>query len=350
MRLPVAYSPPRDELESAICAAFSQVLRVVPVGRDDEFYDLGGDSLAGEALSIEIQNVTGKIFPISKLFRHATPAAIAELLGGKARSAADPMRLFVVHGRGGYTTLSPDFRAGFKPDRIITMFELPGIRGDREPIWNIRELAEVYVRQIQQEQPHGPIQLAAMCAGSFIALEMAEVLRLAGRPLHRLVLIDPKAPPQLITRHEAEAALEQQPGSLSAEEYFARTGRWQDAAKDAAALRVEQPRMAEDFRQKMAADQMSFVKRYKGLGFADWPRAVLMTMYRFAWPPPFAGQTHVIASVERIAEIAAPNSIWRRFTPNLSYEVVSDKHSEIGKGEVGRLTAAKLERLMAETT
>jgi len=347
MRLPVDYAPPQGALEEAICGAFSRVLRVEPVGRDDEFYDLGGDSLAGEALSLEIQSATGQVFPISSLFRHATPAAIGKLLAGTVEQSTTPGRFFIVHGRGGYTSLTPEFRAGLKADRNVTMFELPGIRGEREPIWNIRELAQAYVDQINREQPEGPVQLAAFCAGTFIALEMADLLAEGGRPLDRLVLIDPLAPLELKARHEAETLLEQSPGSLTEEQFFQRTGRYFDPAKDAAMASLAQRRMAERYMEDMAKDKVAFVARYKGMGFADWPRAVLMTLYRMAWPKPFRGQTFIIASAQRVGEVKAEGSLWRRLTPNINLAVVSEKHSQIGRGDIGRRTAATLEEAMA---
>ena len=347
MRLPVNYEPARNAHEQAICAAFSKVLRVVPVGRNDEFYDLGGDSLAGEALSVEIQTVTGKVFPISRLFHFATPAAIAQFLGGAVDQDSTGARFFVVHGRGGYTSLRPEFRAGLKADRKLTMFELPGIRGDREPIWNIRELARIYVDQIHAEQPQGQVHLAAFCSGSFIALEMADLLREDGRPLERLVLIDPLVPAELKARHEVERALEQRPGSVSDEQYFKFTGRWRDPALDAATVRDRQERMAKLFLSQMGEGRMAFMERYAGLGFADWPRAVLMTLYCHAWPRPFTGQAFLLASKQRIADMTHRSSIWRRFTPKLKVAVLSERHDQLGKGTVGTRTAAKLEEAMA---
>lgn len=347
MRLPTDFVPPAGALESAICGAFSRVLRVEPVGRDDEFYDLGGDSLAGEALSMEIQAATGHVFPISALFRHGTPATIAQMLGGTAKGADTP-RYFIVHGRGGYTSLSPDFRAGLAPDRNVTMFELPGIRGEREPIWDIRELAQIYVGQLMSEQPEGPIHLAAFCAGSFIALEMADVLNAVGRPLDRLVLVDPLAPSQLKERHLAERALEKNPGAMTAEEYFRRTNRWRDdPARDKAAVAELQKKAAEFYLRKMQDGKLPFARKNAELGFARWPRAVLVSMYGVAWPKPFAGETFIVASKERAAEFVAADSPWRRFAPNRRMAIVTSMHRDILTGEAGTQTAAMLEEAMA---
>jgi len=348
LKLPVPFVAPRTRLETQIAAAFSDVLRVEPIGRDDEFYDLGGDSLAGEALSIEIERATGKPFPISKLFKHGTPAAIAGLLGDASPlHEAQDVRFFIVHGRGGYTALKPEFRAGLAPDRNVTMFELPGIRGGRRPIWRISTLAAEYVRQMQAEQPEGPLKLAAFCSGSFIALEMAAILERQGRPLDRLVLIDPLAPRQLLERHVAELELERDPKAMTAHGYWRRTGRWRgNRLLDMAAVMFGQWREARVHLEDIRNQKLGFAIKYKNSGFADWPRALLVAMYRFAWPPPYKAKVVILASEERAREVSRPNGIWRRFTPNVAIGIVTRHHADLGKGEAGKRTAQMLEHAM----
>lgn len=101
--------------------------------------------------------------------------------------------------------------------------------------------------------------------------------------------------------------------------------------------------MAESHLRQMAEERFAFVRRHKGMGFADWPRAILLTMYRFAWPKPFTGETYLIASAARVGEVLARGSIWHRFAPNLSVAVASQVH----EGILGEKTAAKLEEAMA---
>lgn len=351
LKLPVPFIAPRTRLETQIAAAFSDVLRVDPIGRDDEFYDLGGDSLAGEALSIEIERATGKSFPISKLFRHGTPALIAQLLGDTPPApATDNVRFFIVHGRGGYTSLKPEFRSGLAPDRNVVMLELPGIRGGRRPIWRITSLAAEYVRQMEAEQPEGPLKLAAFCSGSFIALEMATILKKKGRPLDRLVLIDPLAPKLLLERHKAELALERDPKAMTALEYWKRTGRWRgNRLLDMAAALYGQWREARVHLDDIRAKKLGFAIKYQNSGFQDWPRALLVAMYRFAWPEPYEGKVVILASEERAREIVQPESIWRRFTPNVAVGIVTQRHASLGNGEAGKRTAKMLEHAMMRT-
>ncbi len=70
------YAAPRNEVETALCKAFEQVLEVKRVGIKDDFYQLGGDSLASmDVLScVELPGLTA-----TDIFRGHTPEKIAEL-------------------------------------------------------------------------------------------------------------------------------------------------------------------------------------------------------------------------------------------------------------------------------
>ncbi len=347
------FVPPADDLEQKICQAFGKVLRVDPVGLDDEFYDLGGDSLAGEQLSLEIEGVVGRPFALSQLFEFSTPRKIAELLdpdeSQKPRSNSGEV-LFIVHGRGGYTALLPEFRAALRPGRRVHTFELPGIRGDGSTIRRISDLAAVYVREIELLQPRGPVRLAAFCVGSLIALEMAALLEQRGRPIDRVVLLDPRLPNRVNRRYRAEKALlASGPGVLAALRYFLRVGRLPNSPSAEPlfagflfrwASRVELKRIRRD-REK----GVSFAKRNEGLGLLDKPRADLIASYRFSWPRPFAGQAFILASRERIHTFRA-GTAWDYLTPNRAVEVVTERHGEIGNTSAP-VVARRMDELLA---
>ena len=62
-------------------------------------------------------------------------------------------------------------------------------------------MAELYVASMRQLQPSGPYYIAAMCAGSFIALEMCHRLVEAVEPVWRRILLDPPSAPPRIKDH-----------------------------------------------------------------------------------------------------------------------------------------------------
>ena len=70
------YAAPTNDTEKALCAAFEKVLKLQQVGIHDDFYEMGGDSLA----SIEL--ITEADLPglnTSEVFRGRTPEKIAQL-------------------------------------------------------------------------------------------------------------------------------------------------------------------------------------------------------------------------------------------------------------------------------
>jgi len=200
--LPTPYELPHGALELLIAHVFAQVLNLDKVGANDDFFDLGGDSLLAEAISLTISEQTGHPFQLSALLEYGSPRKIAALIEAKssapsasisaAREVTRPP-IFFVHGREGFTFLKPTFRKGLYDDQKLVMFELPGIRGG-SCYRRIEDIASIYVEQLVGEQPRGPILLAAFCMGSVIALEMAAQLAKVGRPVHKLALIDPSLP------------------------------------------------------------------------------------------------------------------------------------------------------------
>lgn len=70
------YVAPRDETETALCKAFEKVLKMDSVGIRDDFYELGGDSLASMEV-IEKANLPG--LTATQIFRGHTVEKIAEL-------------------------------------------------------------------------------------------------------------------------------------------------------------------------------------------------------------------------------------------------------------------------------
>jgi aryl carrier-like protein len=83
--LGAAYVAPRSEVEATLAAAWAEVLEVEGVGVDDDFFDLGGDSILSLRLAARIRAAGLAVTP-RHLYEHSTIARLAaELAGGGAR-------------------------------------------------------------------------------------------------------------------------------------------------------------------------------------------------------------------------------------------------------------------------
>jgi amino acid adenylation domain-containing protein len=84
-----AYKPPGDEMENLIAGIWQEVLQVERVGVDDNFFDLGGHSLALVQVQRKIKERLSRDVPVVDLFRTPTVALLARMLAGPAAASAE---------------------------------------------------------------------------------------------------------------------------------------------------------------------------------------------------------------------------------------------------------------------
>ena len=75
-----SFSAPRTDLERRISKAYRQVLNIATVGADDDFFDLGGNSLTLAQLHTLVQKLIGRNFSVAELFIHTTVRKLATSL------------------------------------------------------------------------------------------------------------------------------------------------------------------------------------------------------------------------------------------------------------------------------
>ena len=85
------YVAPRSELESVLAAVWGEVLGVAEVGRDDDFFELGGNSLVAVQLIAQIRAAVQVKLPMRSVFETSTVAGMAELVErARAEEPAEP--------------------------------------------------------------------------------------------------------------------------------------------------------------------------------------------------------------------------------------------------------------------
>jgi acyl carrier protein len=94
---PAAFST-ANPLEAQIRDLWVDLLRGAPVGLDDNFFDVGGDSLLLAHVHTRLQAAIGREFPITELFAHTTIRQLASHLGASGPKSVLP-NPFLERGR-----------------------------------------------------------------------------------------------------------------------------------------------------------------------------------------------------------------------------------------------------------
>lgn len=192
-----------DPATRTVAGIFAALLDRAQVGAHDSFFELGGHSLLSIRVMSRIEQRFGLRLSLADLYERPTPAGLAACIA--ARRVAQPLNCLVPIQSGGH--LPPLFavhilgpNAGFYrplsvrlgPDQPIlglTMDLLDPTAPD-----TLEGLAEVYARNITAHAPDGPVLLAGVSQGAWIAFELARQLHDAGREVRALFLLDATGP------------------------------------------------------------------------------------------------------------------------------------------------------------
>lgn len=87
--LEIEYEQPASEEESWVATAFGNILGHARVGRNDNFFALGGDSLRAVRVVIELATPLGRDLPITTIFEYPTPALLGAAIKGLREADAE---------------------------------------------------------------------------------------------------------------------------------------------------------------------------------------------------------------------------------------------------------------------
>jgi acyl-coenzyme A synthetase/AMP-(fatty) acid ligase/thioesterase domain-containing protein len=196
---------PRTSWEQAVAGVWREALGVDRVGAFDDFFALGGDSLAVEEV---VAALTGD-YGIAVGSEALVEAPILGDFASRARrrppkrsTICVPLRssgnrppLFICAGGGGLAVSFVPLTLHLDHDQPVYGLQTHGLEGRGIPDRSIRTLARRYVKAIQTVQPRGPYLISGHSAGGLFAYEVAQQLRKSdGAAVALLVLFDSVPP------------------------------------------------------------------------------------------------------------------------------------------------------------
>ncbi len=247
-RISVEFEPPATPIERDLASLWQELLGVQEVGRHDDFFELGGQSLVAVRLFTRLRKMYTIDLPLTTLFEAPTIARCAAIIanlrgvvevdtgvgptpdgggGSECGGGAEPSSgapsgggrvgeglttippssrslvsissggpgqpLFMVHGAGGNVLFLWTLARALSGDRPVFGFQAMGVNAQDRPDATIEEMAARYVGELV-EQHQGPYLLGGYSGGGIVTLEMAKQLQALGHEVSQTLLFDSVPP------------------------------------------------------------------------------------------------------------------------------------------------------------
>ncbi|HEV3004252.1 MAG TPA: alpha/beta fold hydrolase, partial [Pirellulales bacterium] len=188
------------ELCREVGGIYQRLLNTSPVVPNDDFFELGGDSLQAMELLMLVEQRFGRRLSIAQFLGNSTVGALARLLAGarpsedatlvplQARGTRPP--LFLVHPAGGSVICYRHLARELGHDQPCYGLQSPALVAEGLAATSIEAMADRYLNDLLRARPRGPYLLVGWSLGGLVAYEMAHRLRQTGRAAPLLVLID----------------------------------------------------------------------------------------------------------------------------------------------------------------
>jgi thioesterase domain-containing protein/acyl carrier protein len=189
------------EMEKRLASLWALVLGLEEeqIGKESDFFELGGDSLRAVMLSLEIRKVFGTDLSSAEIFKSSLLREQALIIAAPQNfrtiyaysSAGNKTPIFFVHGGNiGPEAFAPLARK-LPPDQPFYCFENYKICNPGAKIRGIVPLAKQYVEFMKAFPCRFPCILGGWSFGGLVAFEMALQLERIGEPIEHLYLLDP---------------------------------------------------------------------------------------------------------------------------------------------------------------
>ncbi len=195
---------PRNNTETRLAEIWCAQMGIEEVSVQDDFFEIGGDSLEAVKLVLSINCAFEASLPVQVLFEDTTIEALASRLdGGSAGSSlsrAVPLKkgtgspVFCWPGLGGYPMNLRHLARELDTPRPVIGVQASGVNPGEQVCGSIQEMATRDAELIRQTQPEGPYTLWGYSFGARVAYETAYQLEQAGSEVAELTLIAPGSP------------------------------------------------------------------------------------------------------------------------------------------------------------
>lgn len=189
-----------DCIAETVARVWQEVLHVPVSAPEDDFFDVGGDSLIAIKFILELERALGLELSLTLITEAPQFARLCEALKEHRTTRYVPLvvlkpgdgspPVFIIHGLGGNVAgLLPMTRRMTYPGAVIGI-QARGLAGKDSLHTTVEAMAAEYLREVKARQPVGPYNLCGYSFGGLVAFEMARRLRESGDDVALVGLFD----------------------------------------------------------------------------------------------------------------------------------------------------------------
>ncbi len=195
-------TPPRDRWERRIAMVWEQTLAIEGVYAQDDFFSLGGHSMAGMLAADRLRVLTGRSITLADLIRNPTVAALAShlrtapssdgtRLASLLRAGGESAPLFFAPPPTGEPAMYARLLGQLAPGRPVLALQPDGFFDHGDPgDLDLAVQADVYAQEILRTAHHRPAHLCGFSAAGRFAVAIADALAQRNGTVGAVVLLD----------------------------------------------------------------------------------------------------------------------------------------------------------------
>ncbi len=208
----------KRNIKAELTAIWEEFLGIENIKQDDNFFDLGGNSLVALQLFDELKRKLGIRLPLSTLFEAPTIGQITELIESeltepevrevekvqlkknhssvlvKIQGEGKERPFYCIHGHFGNVLFFSELAKLLGKNRPFYGVQSVGLSGEEDPLTSIEAMADRIIKEMKEVQPHGPYAFGGYCYGTLVSMEIAKKLDEMGESYDPIVMIDPQPP------------------------------------------------------------------------------------------------------------------------------------------------------------
>lgn len=198
------FMAPRDALELKLVPIWEEILGVRPIGVNENFFELGGNSLLAVRLMAKIQYQFKQNLPLAILLQGGTIGQLANWMRQETTPDWSPLvpiqphgekrPFFCIPGAGGNVIYLHNLARHLGTEQPFYGLQAKGLDAVSAPHQTVEEMATYYLEAIQTVQPHGPYLLGGHSLGGWVAFEIAQQLLRQGETVDMVAIIDTAVP------------------------------------------------------------------------------------------------------------------------------------------------------------